>query len=168
METGEAVRRVRAIIKMLRTDVRTAIHSHEVMEGLNEVVPKGLTGVRSTYVDAYGAFQNALALKLAMDIARIFDVTANSRYPIEEQDKASFPVLTALLAREDVQMYFINEAAHWFRGIANLGSVGDAPPELVAITISKLEQEHRDQDAADCKTAISEFLALAVRLNSGI
>ena len=37
-----------------------------------------------------------MALKLALDLARIFDVTENGRYPAEEQDKASIPVLAAL------------------------------------------------------------------------
>lgn len=165
METNEAVRRVHEITKMLRMDVRTAILSHEVMEATNDVVPKGLAGIRTTYVDTYGAIQNALALKLAMDLGRIFDVTVSERFPVEGQDKASVQVLAALLARDDVREHLVSKAAHWFLGIANLSPVGNAPPELVAAAISELEQEHRNQDAADCENAIVEFLALSARLN---
>ena len=43
------------------------------------------------------AVQNSLALKLAMDLARILNLLEGSRYPPEEQDKACIPVLAALL-----------------------------------------------------------------------
>jgi len=55
--------------------------------------------VRNTSADpayTFNAVQQAMALKLALDLARIFDVTENGRYPAEEQDKASIPVLAAL------------------------------------------------------------------------
>lgn len=151
---------------MLRSDVRTAILSHEVMEAANEVVPNGMAGIRSEFFDTYGAVQNALALKLAMDLARIFDVTVSGRFPIAEQDKASIPVLAALLDRSDVREHFICEAAHWFRGVASPGVSREASFEAMWVAVGKVNKERRNKDALACERALDDFAALAVRLRA--
>lgn len=84
VESKEALERIEKIVPMLRHDVETAILSYEVMEAQNAIVPPGLKGYQTEFVQTYDAIQNALVLKLAMDIARVFD-TSTGR-PIERQD----------------------------------------------------------------------------------
>ena len=71
-----ALQRVHKIAPMLRTDVETAIASHALMEATNEVVPRGLTDVESRVARSYAVDQQALALKVSMDLAQIFDRSA--------------------------------------------------------------------------------------------
>jgi hypothetical protein len=96
MDTTEALRRIRRITPMMRKDVETADLSFLVMEAANNTIPKGLEDASTPFSNIYLAGQNALALKLAMDLARIFDLSKNKQSPPEKQDKASIPVLAAL------------------------------------------------------------------------
>ncbi len=120
----EALRRIRLITPMLRQDVGTAVASHSVMEACNDVIPPGMKGIHTAYNDTYGIVQNALALKLAMDIARIFDVGQNPKFPPETQDKASVQVLAALFRVPGVQERLEAEASNWLSGIEDLRSDG--------------------------------------------
>jgi AbiU2 len=165
MDTEEALRRVKLIAPMLRRDVETAILSHAVMEAANDTIPKGMASTYSDFGGTYFAVQNSLALKLAMDLARIFDLSEGSRYPPEKQDKASIPVLAALLRSPDVQNGLEQEAANWFPGAAHFGTIGDAPPEVVEAGLKKLEEDCRSQNRDDCRNAIADFLALAGRFD---
>jgi AbiU2 len=149
---------------MLRGDVETALLSHAAMEAANDTIPKGMAGAYSDFVDTYNAVQNALALKLAMDLARIFDCSEGGRYPPEEQDKASIPVLGALLQRPDVQNGLEQEAAKWFPGSAHFGTVGPAPPEVFEEGLRMLEEHYRSEDREQCRKAVADFLAFAARL----
>jgi hypothetical protein len=112
LSTDEAMRRVKLIVNLLLDDVRMAVTTHVTMQTLNETIPA--LGDRPTD-PAYTvkAIQDALALKVAMDAARIFDVSEGRQYTVEKQDKASIPVLAALLAREDVEGVLVEEARHW-------------------------------------------------------
>jgi len=101
MNTSEALRRVRLITPMLLKDVETAILSHAVMEVAGEIIPAGMKGINPLFAETYQAIQHALSLKLAMDIARIFDISNPKRYSREEQQKASIQVLAALLQVPD-------------------------------------------------------------------
>jgi hypothetical protein len=60
---------------MMRADVETADLSSLVMEAANNTIPKGLEGTFTPFANIYLAGQNALTLKLAMDVARIFDLS---------------------------------------------------------------------------------------------
>jgi hypothetical protein len=162
MGTEEALRRVKLIAPMLRRDVETAILSHAVMEAANDTIPKGMAGTYSDFVDTYSAVQNSLSLKLAMDLARIFDLSEGGRsHPPEKQDKASIQVLGALLRRPDVQNRLEEEAAQWFPGSAHFATVGSAHPQVVE---AMLDEDYRSQNRHDCRKAIAAFLALAGRL----
>jgi hypothetical protein len=131
MNTEEALRRVRLIAPMLRDEVRTAILSRAILEAANDAIPKGLGGVHTEFAATFNAVQNALALKLALELARIFDLSAN-RHPSEEQDKASIPVLAALVGRADVQAGLERDAEKtWFPGVAHIHTAGFAPPGAV-------------------------------------
>jgi hypothetical protein len=128
MNTEEALRRVRLITPMLRDEVRTAILSHAILEAANDTIPKGLGGVHTEYAPTFNAVQNALALKLALELARIFDLSA-SRGPPEEQDKASIPVLAALVERPDVQADLKRDAEeNWFPGVSHIDTAGAEQP----------------------------------------
>jgi hypothetical protein len=90
MDTTEALRRIRLIAPMMRKDVQTADLSSLVMEAANNTIPKGLEGAFTPCTNIYLAGQNALTLKLAMDLARIFDLSEGR--PAEAQEKASIPM----------------------------------------------------------------------------
>lgn len=147
---------------MLRYDVETAIMSHEVMEAQNAIVPAGLKGYQTDLVQTYGAIQNALVLKLAMDVARVFDVSTGR--PAERQDMASIPVLGMLFGVPGVVDGLIAEASSWVSGIewAN-GAEEDGPAGVEAVAMEMLESEQAF-DKESCKAAIAEFTLLADRL----
>lgn len=164
MDTDEALRRVKSIAPMLRGDVGTAVLSHAIMEAANDTIPKGMAGTHIAFGEIYNATQNALALKLAMDLARIFDLSEGGRYPPHEQDKASIPVLAALLRKPDIQSALEQEAVEWLPGAAHLGTFGPAPPGVLEAAIKEAEENHRSHDRDRCGRAIADFLAVAGRL----
>ncbi|CUX58033.1 hypothetical protein AGR13a_Lc30073 [Agrobacterium genomosp. 13 str. CFBP 6927] len=114
MDCNDAIQRIEKIVPMLRHDVETAIMSHEVMEAQNAIVPPGLKGYQTDFVQTYGAIQNALVLKFAMDVARVFDVSTGR--PVERQDMASIPVLGMLFSVPGVVDGLIAEASSWVSG----------------------------------------------------
>lgn len=134
------------------------------MEASNDAIPKGMDGLHSEFNDTYGAVQNALALKLAMDLARIFDLSDSKMHSAHKQDKASVQVLAALLQLDGMRASLEDDAAKWFPGIADLATVGNRPLGVVEAALKDAEDEHRSQDRAACQKAISDFLALAERL----
>jgi hypothetical protein len=162
MDTEEAVRRVRLITPMLRNDVKTAILSHAVMESANGTIPKGVAGLQIASADTYHAVQSALTIKVAMDLARIFDRSENR--PLENQDKASVPILAALLGRSDVQTVLVREAANWIGEAAHVHHPSSAPADLLDAALRSLEEQHRSEERVSCRKAIDEFLTIAARL----
>jgi hypothetical protein len=134
------------------------------MEAFNDTIPKGMDGTHTIFGDTYFGMQNAPALKLAMDLARIFDLSEGARYLPEEQDKASIPVLAGLLRKPDVQNALEQDAAEWLPGVAHLGPVGTAPPEIIEAAIKAAEENHRSQDRDTCRSAIADFLTAAGRV----
>jgi hypothetical protein len=85
MNTDEALRRVRQIAPMLGDDVRTAVQTHAVLEAANDTIPRG---VNHEFAATFNAIQNALALKLALELARIFDLS--KRPPQRNRTKRPF------------------------------------------------------------------------------
>jgi hypothetical protein len=164
MDAEDALRRLKLILPMLRRDVTTAVRSHAVMEAANDTIPNGLNASHTVLADTYFAVQDALTLKLVMDLARIFDLS-RGRFSPEEQDKASIPVLAALLQIPDVQNGLEQKAAaEWFPGVAHVGTVGSAPPGVVEKAVKTLEEDYRSEDRDLCRKATTDFLALAERL----
>ncbi|MCD2185475.1 AbiU2 domain-containing protein [Rhizobium sp. GN54] len=154
------------ITSMLRQDVGTAVASHSVMEACNDVIPAGMKGINTVFNDTYGIIQNALALKLAMDIARIYDVGQNPKYPPETQDKASIQVLAALFKVPGVQERLEDEASDWLSGIEDISSERAGPSSLeIAAIMETIEAEHRTGDRKTCGEAISAFLDIDTRLS---
>lgn len=165
IDAVEAVRRVRIITPMLGQDVSTSSLSHIVLEAANRLIPKGLSGTYTPFANIYHAGQNALALKLAMDLARIFDLSESDRFPPEEQDKASVPVLGALLKRSDVQEILVHEAGSWVDGVGHI-TPSSAPPGVLEAALNSLQEKQRSTFRENCSKALSDFLAIAQRLET--
>lgn len=162
MNHKDAIEKIEKIVPMLRHDVETAILSHEVMEAQNAIVPKGLEGQHSDFVQTYGAIQNALVLKLAMDVARVFDFSA--RYPVERQDMASVTVLGMLLDVPGVVDELTARASAWISGIEWADDDRDRTSEVEAAAREILDEEQA-ADTETCKSALAEFAVLANRLS---
>jgi len=165
MDTSEALRRVRLIVPMLRNDVRTAVLSHSVMEAANEIIPPGLKEIDCAFVGTYNAIQNALTLKLALDVARIFDVSDPNRYPPEQQDKASVQVLVALLRRPDICSSLEKEAEFWTAEIEHVGADKDISSELIHSALISNKVELRLRNREYCSRTIAELLDFSERLS---
>ncbi len=133
------------------------------MHAANSTIPKGLAGTSTPFSNTYLAGQNAFALKLAMDLARIFDLSESKRYPPEEQDKASIPVLAALFRKPDVQEGLAQGAEEWVSGIGHV-TAGSAPPDVLEADLKSFKERRRSQSREVCRKAITDFLALALRL----
>jgi hypothetical protein len=55
--------------------------------------------------------QNSLAIRLTLDVAKVFDVGLSR--PLDDQDKASIPILAHYLARSDVRYHLLERARAW-------------------------------------------------------
>ncbi len=156
---------MRLISSRLREDVGTADISSILLNAANNTIPKGLKGVYTPFERAFLGGQNALALKLAMDLARIFDLSqGKNAYPAEEQTKASIPVLAALLTRPDVQDGLLQDAAKWVAGIKMGYVAGSLPPDVVEADLEFIKNGYRSSFVDDCQKAIADFLSLAQSL----
>src|SRR6476661_5990387 len=110
LPTEEAVRRAIRITPLLAQDTWHTLRSRAALHTANDVIWAGNFNGPLRFGDTYNVVQNGLALTVALDVARIFDVSNPDRYPVEQQDKASIPVLANLLMRKDVQDAFAEAA----------------------------------------------------------
>ena len=146
IDAVDALGRMRLISPRLREDVGTADISSILLNAANNTIPKGLKGVYTPFERAFLGGQNALALKLAMDLARIFDLSqGKNAYPAEEQTKASIPVLAALLTRPDVQDGLLQDAAKWVAGIKMGYVAGSLPPDVVEADLESIKNGYRSR-----------------------
>jgi hypothetical protein len=162
LNTEEALRRVRLITPVLRGDVETAICSHAIMESANGIIPKGVARLEIDSADTYHAVQTALTIKVAMDLARIFD--RPERRPLEKQGKASVPILAALLGRPDVQAALVREATNWIGEAEHVHPPSSAPAGLLEAALRSLKDQHQSEERAACSRAIDDFLIVAARI----
>jgi hypothetical protein len=159
IDTVDALARVRLISPRLWEDVGTAVFSFVLLNAANDTIPKGLKGVYTPFERAYLGGQNALSLKLAMDLARIFDLSEG--YPAEAQDKASIPVLAALFARPDVQDGLLQDAAKRIADIKIGYIAGSLPPDVLEADLESIKEGYRSPFGDACQKAITDFLSLA-------
>ncbi len=138
LPTEEAVRRAIRITPLLAQDTWHTLRSRAALHTANDVIWAGNFNGPLRFRDTYNVVQNGLALTVALDVARIFDVSNPDRYPVEQQDKASIPVLANLLMRKDVQDAFAEAARGWH-------------PELIG---------GMDLGEGDCREAISAALVV--------
>lgn len=112
----EAQRRIDAIAPMLLWDVRRLRDTRSVMDAANRtVIARGLVvGARA---EPYNVIQQRLAMMLAVDLARVFDVSAGKH--LDSQDKASIPVLAHHLRRADIRASLEERARNWIAWLAD-------------------------------------------------
>ena len=166
IDAADALERVQLISPRLRENVETADVSSILLHAANDIIPKGLRGVYTPLERAFLGGQNALSLKLAMDLARIFDLSqGKTAYPAEEQTKASIPVLAALLRRPDVQDGLVQESAKWMAGIKIGYLAGSPPPDVLEADLASTKEGRRTRFGDACQKAITDFLALAQSLD---
>lgn len=158
LNADEALRRVKLIVPMLQLDVRTAMLAHAAMEASNDIVPKGMEGLHNGFTATFNVVQQALAMKLALDVARVFDLSSTKRRSPETQNQASVLVLAALFKRADVQAALENEAAkNWYPGDEYVGAATSSAD--VRSVVATIEASHRSVDRAACRQAIYDFLS---------
>ena len=107
----EAIRRVDEIVVMSATDFRAASRTYVVWKSSNDIIAFQMKDVRGKNAHSFNVIQNSLLMKLALDVARIFDHSDIVRHPMAEQDKASIPVLAALIGIPSVQAELLSRAA---------------------------------------------------------
>lgn len=133
MTTDEAVARVEAIVPMLTGDVGSALALVTVIRTAERTLKPELQGRTVEGARTFNLLNEALMLKLAMDAARIFDWSCGKA--LDDQHKASIPVLTGLLGLPDVAAVFVQRARGWTPGI---------------------EEDHQ---AAACRQALDRIIA---------
>jgi hypothetical protein len=93
------------------------------------------------YAGAYATIHHALSLKLATDIARIFDVGVG-REP-DKQDKASIPILVHHLGKPEVAAEFVRRSQSWTNTPSQIAvapkAACQAAIDLVITSASELE-----------------------------
>lgn len=103
-----SVARFRSAAVALADEVRSGLATRAAMECANKLVADRYHGTVSFEAHTFNLVANALAMQLTMVVARIYDYS--KRFPLVSQDKASLPVLIALLEQGDVQRRLIDEA----------------------------------------------------------
>jgi hypothetical protein len=88
------------IVERLSVDALRCIVSRAMLEASNTRVVRALAGIETTASEGHATIQNSLRVMLCLEIARLFDLGAR---PIEQQSKASFPVLAYYLNKNDVR-----------------------------------------------------------------
>lgn len=75
----------------------------------NDPVTAALKGVQTDGAYGHGVSQNAFRVMLAMEVSRVFDISASR--PAERQDKAALPILAHAFSRPDVRAELISRAS---------------------------------------------------------
>jgi hypothetical protein len=111
----EALRRVDEITIALLWEVRRLLETRAVMETANQVIlEKGI--ILGAYATTHQIVQSRLAMALALDLARAFDQDQAGR-SLDDQHKASIPILAHHLARSDVRQALQARAAASWSGV---------------------------------------------------
>ncbi|TAJ29713.1 hypothetical protein [Bosea sp. (in: a-proteobacteria)] len=105
---AEAVAIIDRAVPIIALDVRRGIEDMELLEASNTPVKAALGGVSVEAIRGHSPVQNALALMLALAMSRAFD--CGSR-PIEQQNKASLPLVGHYLNRPDVEEAILSRAS---------------------------------------------------------
>ncbi|MET4372497.1 hypothetical protein ABIA99_005203 [Bradyrhizobium sp. LB12.1] len=121
----EAIRRTKLIAPLLAADTWFALRARATLHAANDVVSEDRFSHPSSFGDTFNVTQNSLALTVALALARLFDVSDPDRFPIEQQDKASIPVLAHLLRRSDVQESLTKDARGWHPQLVDGAKLGE-------------------------------------------
>ncbi len=142
IDGDEAMRRVQRIMPMLAADTWYALRIRSAFSSANDEIWELDINEKMEFGDTYNVIANALHLTAALAVARVFDVSDPKKYPIEQQDKASIPVLAHLLMRSDVQETLFAGASDWKSG---LGAKVDQADCRAAIDRALEVYEHFEQ-----------------------
>ncbi|MGY3690837.1 hypothetical protein ACVIGA_000917 [Bradyrhizobium sp. USDA 3240] len=143
LDDEEAMRRVQRIVPMLARDTWHALRVRSAFSSANDEIWELDISETMQFGDTYNVVTNALQLQAALAVARVFDVSNPERYPIEQQDKASIPVLAHLLRRSDVQQALLASASDWRSG---MGAEADRADCRAAISLALEVYEHFEKD----------------------
>lgn len=142
MNDDEAIRRVQRILPLLATDTWHALRIRSAFSAANDEIWEQQVNGKTSFGDTFDVVTNALQLTAVLAVARVFDVSNPERYPIEQQDKASIPVLAHLLMRSDVRNALLEHATNWQSG---LGTASDQADCRAAIERASEVYEHFEQ-----------------------
>jgi hypothetical protein len=152
----EALRRTTLITSLLAKDTWYALRARTALHTANDVILEKNFDGPSRFGDTYNVVQNSLALTVALAIARLFDLNKSTdRYPVEEQDKASIPVLATLLMRIDVQDALAEKARGWLPDLTRGPELGESDCRSRLSTALSLYEAHTD--SADHQAALTRL-----------
>jgi hypothetical protein len=103
---ADAVAIIDMVVPMIALDVRRGIEDMEMLEASNTPVKAALAGVEAQSIWGHRPIQNALGLTTVLAMSRAFDI--GSARPIEQQNKASLPLLAHYLGRQDVEIALLS------------------------------------------------------------
>jgi AbiU2 len=138
----EAVRRTERITSLLAQDTWFALRARAAMDTANDIIAQEKFDRPSRFADTYNVVQNSVALTVSLAVARLFDVSDTNRYPVEQQDKTSIPVLANLLMRHDVQDALIDKAHGWHPQLINGTELGEFSCKGALTTALALYETH--------------------------
>jgi AbiU2 len=134
---GEALRRLKAMIRALERDVKIGLWAEAVMTTGNDIFPIGtqVAGGR-----AYIPIMQALVGNLAITLARLFDSGAKRFHP-NKRDLASIPLLVRLLDQRRCRRVLIREARQWTPSLSESASMNAARCETSINEAVKIYQQ---------------------------
>ncbi len=158
LDADEALRRTDRICPLLASDTWIALRARVAVEAANEVLWREGFNRPSKFGDTYNVVQNALLITVALSVARIFDSSDSDRYPAEQQDKASVPVLANLLMREDVQQQLLGRARSWSPQLLDGPKLGeDACRDAIASALDVYKKFETSSDAQGAQNRLRQF-----------
>ena len=144
----EALRRTERITSLLAKDSWYAIRARSALHTAHDIIWDHDYNRPSEFADTYNVVQNSLALNVALAVARVFDVSDPDRHPVEQQDKASIPVLATLLMRPDVQDALAEKARDWHPQLMGGAELGEAScREALSTALALYETYIKSTDA---------------------
>ena len=128
------------------------------MRSANAVVLRDEFSKPSSLADTYNVVSNSIVLSVALAVARLFDVSDTKRFPVEQQDKASVPVIAHLLKREDVQDELVKKARQWMPNIIDGANLGEADcRSAIASALQLYDQFTRSELAQKALDRVRHF-----------
>jgi hypothetical protein len=115
----EAVRRIDEMTRLVQQNVLRAIHDEAALRVGNITVAQTVDGKTYYGAECYNSIRLALALNLALTLAKLFDAGARSKHP-NRRDVASIPLLLRLLAQKRCRRVLQQRARSWNPDIPGL------------------------------------------------
>jgi hypothetical protein len=158
LSSDEAMRRTERIASLLAKDTWFALRARAALNTANDVVNEDRFDHPSRFGDTYNVIQNSMALTVALALARLFDVSNPERYPVEQQDKASIPVLAHLLMRRDVQQTLAEKARGWHPHLICGAELGEAScRDALSAALTLYEAHSKSTDHQDAYSRLRRF-----------